>query len=54
MNPILRPLEIKNDLLWDLLSKMLEFDPDKRISASKALQHEFFTNDESFSEISYE
>ncbi|KAA6373350.1 MAG: putative CAMK/RAD53 protein kinase Cds1, partial [Streblomastix strix] len=51
MKMIQRPSKIKNDILWDLLSKMLEFDPNKRISASEALEHEFFTNDESFSEI---
>ncbi len=29
--------------LKDLLEKMLEIDPKKRISCSKALKHDFFT-----------
>lgn len=28
----------------DLLSKMLEIDPNKRISANDALKHEYFSN----------
>jgi serine/threonine protein kinase len=30
---IKRPLHIKDDNLWDLLSQLLDFDPDKRITA---------------------
>ncbi|KAA6374471.1 MAG: hypothetical protein EZS28_030000, partial [Streblomastix strix] len=29
-----RPSEIKDDVLWDLISKLLEFDPNKRIAAA--------------------
>lgn len=30
---------------FDLLSKMLEYDPIKRITAAQALEHEYFRND---------
>jgi len=35
--------QIHDDLAFDLLEKMLEVDPEKRISAEKALTHNFFT-----------
>ena len=35
----------------DLLKKMLEKDPKKRISASEALNHDFFSKDEMFKEF---
>lgn len=38
-----RPASIKDDLQWDLLIKLLEFDPNKRFSAAEALQHPYFT-----------
>ncbi|KAA6355523.1 MAG: hypothetical protein EZS28_048950, partial [Streblomastix strix] len=47
-----RPEEIKDNILWDLISKMLEFDPDKRITAADALQHPYFTSPEAVADIS--
>ncbi|KAA6369675.1 MAG: hypothetical protein EZS28_034798 [Streblomastix strix] len=52
LKSIERPSQITNNLLWDLLSKLLEFDPDKRITALEALQHPFFTSSEAISDIS--
>ncbi|KAA6359130.1 MAG: hypothetical protein EZS28_045343, partial [Streblomastix strix] len=49
-----RPSEIKGDILWGLLSKMLEFDPIKRITAAEALQHPYFTSPEAILDISKE
>ncbi|KAA6369540.1 MAG: hypothetical protein EZS28_034933 [Streblomastix strix] len=53
-NPLEKPSEIKDDNLWDLLLKMLEFDPNKRISAAQALQHPYFTSPEAIADISSE
>ncbi|KAA6373037.1 MAG: putative Spindle assembly checkpoint kinase [Streblomastix strix] len=39
-----RPSSIRDNTLWDLIVKMLNFDPKTRISAAKALEHLFFTN----------
>ncbi|KAA6402327.1 MAG: putative CAMK/CAMKL/MARK protein kinase [Streblomastix strix] len=52
MKRISRPSAIKDDLLWDLLSKMLNFDPKQRYSAEQALQHPFFTSQQANSQIS--
>ncbi|KAA6326002.1 MAG: hypothetical protein EZS28_054003, partial [Streblomastix strix] len=49
---IKRPFEIKDNLLWDLLSRLLEFDPNKRISAAEALQHPYFASPEAIADIS--
>ncbi|KAA6370958.1 MAG: hypothetical protein EZS28_033515 [Streblomastix strix] len=49
-----RPSEIIDDMLWDLLQCMLEFDPNKRITAAEALQHPYFTSPEAKIDISLE
>ncbi|KAA6383102.1 MAG: putative Serine/threonine-protein kinase/endoribonuclease ire-1 [Streblomastix strix] len=49
-----RPSEIKDNLLWDLLQNLLEFDPNKRISAAQALQHPYFTSPDAIADISKE
>ncbi|KAA6368476.1 MAG: hypothetical protein EZS28_035997, partial [Streblomastix strix] len=54
MQGIERPAEITDNLLWDLLSQMLEFDPDKRIIAHDAHIHPYFTNPEAIADISEE
>ncbi|KAA6386343.1 MAG: hypothetical protein EZS28_018130 [Streblomastix strix] len=51
---IKRPSEIKDNLLWDLLSQLLEFDSDKRITVAEALQHPYFTSSEALADISKE
>ncbi|KAA6374546.1 MAG: hypothetical protein EZS28_029927 [Streblomastix strix] len=54
MKSIDRPPEITDNLLWDLLSQMLEFYPDKRIIAFDAFMHSYFTNPEAIADISPE
>ncbi|KAA6356774.1 MAG: hypothetical protein EZS28_047699, partial [Streblomastix strix] len=54
MKSIDRPAEITDNLLWNLLSQMLEFDPNKRIIAFDALIHSYFTNPEAYADISEE
>ncbi|KAA6375241.1 MAG: putative Phosphoenolpyruvate carboxylase kinase 1 [Streblomastix strix] len=49
-----RPYSIKDNYLWDLLYRMLAFDYHNRISASDALQHPFFTNEQALREITLE
>ncbi|KAA6393141.1 MAG: putative CAMK family protein kinase [Streblomastix strix] len=54
MKSIERPSEIKDDLLWNLLSKLLEFDPNKRITAAEALNNPYFASLEAIADISKE
>ncbi|KAA6398588.1 MAG: putative AGC family protein kinase [Streblomastix strix] len=54
INRFERPPEIKDDNLWNLLSLMLEFNADKRISAEQALQHPYFQSPEALADISPE
>ena len=42
LRDLIRP-DLINDAGLDLLYKMLEFDPQYRISARKALEHPYFT-----------
>ncbi|KAA6372118.1 MAG: putative protein kinase [Streblomastix strix] len=54
INMIELPSEIKDNLLNDLLTKMLDFDADQRISVSDALKHPYFTSPEALADISQE
>ncbi|KAA6376126.1 MAG: putative STE family protein kinase [Streblomastix strix] len=49
---LIRPKSLNDDLLWDLLMKLLAFDRKQRISASDALRHPFFTSQKAINEIS--
>ncbi|KAA6388997.1 MAG: hypothetical protein EZS28_015474 [Streblomastix strix] len=51
-DPIKEPPQSIDNILWDLLSQMLEFDVNKRITANQALQHPFFTSQEAIGDIS--
>ncbi|KAA6389988.1 MAG: hypothetical protein EZS28_014483, partial [Streblomastix strix] len=54
LKSIERPPEVADELLWDLLSKLLEFDPIKRFAADQALKHPYFTSSEANADISPE
>ncbi|KAA6364636.1 MAG: putative serine/threonine-protein kinase 10, partial [Streblomastix strix] len=47
-----RPYQITDNLLWDLLQRMLDFDRNTRISEDQALMHPFFTGEQTMREIS--
>ncbi|KAA6386912.1 MAG: hypothetical protein EZS28_017562 [Streblomastix strix] len=49
-----RPPVIKDNHLWDLLSQLLDFDPNKRITSDQALQQPYFSSHEAISDISKE
>ncbi|KAA6382553.1 MAG: putative serine/threonine-protein kinase unc-51 [Streblomastix strix] len=51
---LIRPWTIADNILWDLLQKMLQFDRNKRISAADALNHQFFTGKQAEREITIE
>ncbi|KAA6362491.1 MAG: putative Serine/threonine-protein kinase NEK, partial [Streblomastix strix] len=46
-----RPTNILDEVLWNLITKMLSFDGKERISAAEALNHEFFTREKADEEI---
>ncbi|KAA6377927.1 MAG: hypothetical protein EZS28_026546, partial [Streblomastix strix] len=52
MPRIERPTEIQDNILWDLLSQLLEFDPTKRLTAAEALHHSFFIGKQAIIDIS--
>ncbi|KAA6321150.1 MAG: hypothetical protein EZS28_054593, partial [Streblomastix strix] len=49
-----RPDSIDDDILWNLIDRMLTFNPYFRVSANDALQHPFFTNEQATTEITEE
>ncbi|KAA6386164.1 MAG: hypothetical protein EZS28_018310 [Streblomastix strix] len=51
---LIRPERVTDDVLWNLLEQMLQFDKNKRISAELALRHPFLTNEKAVSEITAE
>ncbi|KAA6372623.1 MAG: putative CAMK family protein kinase [Streblomastix strix] len=46
-----RPKYIYDNLLWDLITKMLAFDRKNRFTVVEALKHQFFTGQQVFGEI---
>ncbi|KAA6374130.1 MAG: hypothetical protein EZS28_030344, partial [Streblomastix strix] len=49
---ITRPKAITDNLLWDLLMKILQFDKKDRPTAEQALQHPYFTGEQASKDIS--
>ncbi|KAA6369654.1 MAG: putative Serine/threonine-protein kinase kin-29, partial [Streblomastix strix] len=49
---LIRPQSVKDDIVWDLITKLLTFDRKDRISSSDALNHRFFTGEQALKEIS--
>ncbi|KAA6387047.1 MAG: putative Mitogen-activated protein kinase kinase kinase NPK1 [Streblomastix strix] len=49
---IIRPKSITDNLLWDLLMKLLQFDKKDRPTAEQALQHPYFTGEQALKDIS--
>ncbi|KAA6380897.1 MAG: putative Mitogen-activated protein kinase kinase kinase NPK1, partial [Streblomastix strix] len=49
---IIRPKAITDNLLWDLLMKLLQFDKKDRPTAEQALQHPYFTGEQALKDIS--
>ncbi|KAA6392184.1 MAG: putative calcium/calmodulin-dependent protein kinase [Streblomastix strix] len=47
-----RPESVKDNIAWDLITKLLTFDRKDRISSSDALNHLFFAGDQAKREIS--
>ncbi|KAA6382829.1 MAG: hypothetical protein EZS28_021645 [Streblomastix strix] len=47
-----RPKSVKDDIVWDLITKLLTFDRKDRISSSDALKHPFFIGKQALKEIS--
>ncbi|KAA6377952.1 MAG: hypothetical protein EZS28_026521, partial [Streblomastix strix] len=54
LKTITRPASIQDDLLWDLLLHLLDFDRKTRFSAEQALQHPYFTSFQALNDISDE
>ncbi|KAA6362921.1 MAG: putative Aurora kinase A, partial [Streblomastix strix] len=48
---LIRPQQVTNDALWNLLSQLIAFDKKDRLTAEQALIHDFFTNEQAQSEI---
>ncbi|KAA6369526.1 MAG: putative serine/threonine-protein kinase ATG1a, partial [Streblomastix strix] len=49
---LVRPQSVKDDIVWDLITKLLTFNRKDRISSSDALKHPFFAGEQAMKEIS--